>query len=124
MLNGPEVKMVRQGRIDLNEAFVRFVGYGPFLVNALIPPYQVANQPGYDQRRSRKLLLHKHQIESLLGKIGHKGLTLVPLACYTSGNLIKLEIGLAQAKKQFDKRQALRQRDLDRQVQQELRGKD
>lgn len=122
-LLGAEVKMIRAGRIDLNESFVRFVGYEPYLINAFIPVYQQANQPGYDSRRSRKLLLHKNQIEALLGRIGRKNLTIVPIACYTTHNLIKLELALVQAKNKADKRETLRRKAIDRAQEQELRGK-
>lgn len=122
-LTGPEVKMIRQGRIDLSEAFVRFVGYEPYLVNAFIPFYQEKNQPDYDPHRSRKLLLRKNEIESLLAQLGRKGLTIVPLSCYTTHNLVKLEVGLAQPKNQADKREALRRRTLTREAEQELANK-
>ncbi|MBI4039501.1 SsrA-binding protein SmpB [Candidatus Daviesbacteria bacterium] len=123
VLSGAEVKMIRAGRIDLNESFVKFVGYEPYLINAFIPVYQQANQPGYDPRRSRKLLLHKSEIEALLGRMGRKNLTIVPVSCYTASNLIKLELALVQAKNKADKREDLRRKALARAQEQELRGK-
>lgn len=122
-LTGSEVKSVKEGRIQLDNAFVRLMGDEAYLVNAEIPPYSFARNESYDPRRTRKLLLHKSEITSLKTKITQGKLTLVPLACYNKGAFLKLEIGLARGKRQYEKREELRRRDIDREVERELRGK-
>ena len=123
-LVGSEVKSIRSGRVDLGQSFVRVIGDELVLVNAHIPAYQNAPIKNYDPHRSRKLLLHRKEIESLIGKTSGKGVTLVPVAIYDKHNLIKVEIGLARSKKEFDKRQIKKQRDNLRREEQELRGKE
>ena len=114
-LLGPEVKSVREGKVSLQEAFVHLRDGQAFLVNAHIHPYQnsiVTLSP----TRTRRLLLHKKELMSLEGKVGTSGLTLVPLALYNKGNLFKLEIGLGRGKKKWDKREALKKRQLEREL--------
>lgn len=122
-LLGSEVKSIRGGRMILNGSFVRILGDEAYLVNAEIPLYPYARPDGYDSRRSRKLLLHAKELLHLKGKITQSNLTIVPLSCYTSKNFIKLQIGLARGKKEHQKRETLKKRDIDRDVQQDLRGK-
>lgn len=123
-LLGHEVKSVRAGRIELGQAFARIVNREAYLINAHIPPYQNASIKDYDPGRTRKLLLHKSQINSLIGKLSAKGATLVPVSVYDKRNLIKVELGVAKSKKEFDKRKLLKERDHQRRVEQELRGKE
>jgi len=123
VLSGGEVKSIRAGRIDLGEAHVRILGEEAFLINAHIPPYQSDNQD-YDPQRSRKLLLHKDQIVSLIGKVAKGGMALIPVSLYEKNNKFKLEVGLGKSKKEFDKRRALKEKDHIRRVEQELRGKE
>ena len=122
-LLGAEVKTVKTGRMNLVGAFVRIIGSEAYLVNAEIPLYPYARPEGYDPRRTRKLLLHKKEIISLKSKISQSNLTLVPLSCYTRSGFVKLEIGLAKGKKAYQKREEKKRRDIDREVEQELRGK-
>ncbi|MDD5415430.1 MAG: SsrA-binding protein SmpB [Candidatus Daviesbacteria bacterium] len=124
VLSGAEVKSIRAGRIDLGESHVRVLNGEAFLINANIPLYIQASDKEYDAGRSRKLLLHKDQINSLIGKTSGKSVTLVPVSIYEKNNRFKVEIGLAKSKKEFDHRKALKERDHQRRVEQELRGKE
>ena len=124
VLSGAEVKSIRAGRIDLGEAYVRILNGEAYLVNANIPKFQESSQKDYDATKSRKLLLHKDQIDSLLGKVSGKATTLVPISIYEKNNKFKLEVGLGKSKKEFDKRKVVKERDHARRVEQELRGKE
>ena len=122
-LMGAEVKSLRGGHASLEGAFVRIVGSEMYLVNAQIFPYIFARPEGYDPKRTRKLLLHKKEIIALKTKTDGANLTLVPLAWYTKGPQIKLEVGLARGKKQYEKREQKRREDQKRELEQEYRGK-
>lgn len=122
-LTGPEVKSVRAGKMSLNESFVRIRDSEAWLINAHINPYPFARQEGYKPTRTRKLLLHKKEILALEKKTEQRKLTLVPVSCYTKGNKIKLEIALAKGKKKYEKKEAKRRKDLEREAEQEIRGK-
>lgn len=122
VLSGQEVKSVRSGAARLTGSFVTFHGNTPLLTNALIPLYKHASlDKDYIPDASRKLLLKKREINHLRGKLEQKGLTIVPLSLYTSGRLIKLEIGLAQGKKTFDKRHSIKERDVKREIARKLK---
>lgn len=123
-LLGSEVKSIRAGRIDLGESYVKILNGEAFLINANIPRYQQEANKDYNATKSRKLLLHKAQISSLVGKVSGKGTTLVPISIYEKNNRFKVEIGLGKSKKEFDKRKILKERDHQRRVEQELRGKE
>lgn len=122
-LNGAEVKSVKQGRIKLEESFVRIKDREAFLLNAHISPYLPAGSRGHDPLRDRKLLLRKKEILTLSLKTAHSDLTIIPLSCYTKRGLIKLEIALARGKRKYEKREAIKRRDIEREVERELRGK-
>lgn len=124
VLTGAEVKSIRAGRIDLGEAYVRILNGQAYLVNANIPRYNQAADKDYDASKSRKLLLHKDQIHSLIGKTSGSKNTLVPVSIYEKNNKFKIEVGLAKSKKEFDKRKIIKERDHARRVEQELRGKE
>lgn len=124
VLSGSEVKSIRAGRLDLGESYVRILNGEAYLVNANIPRYQQTSERDYDAQRSRKLLLHKDQINSLIGKTTGKGATLVPVSLYEKNNRFKVEVGLAKSKKEFDKRKIIKEKDHLRRVEQELRGKE
>ena len=115
-LSGAEVKSIRGGRMSLEGSFVRIQGGEAWLYNAYVNPYSFASDPDYDPKRSRKLLLHRHELFKIEQKIKEKGLTVVPIACYNKHGKIKLEIGLARGKKQYEKRDLLRRKDLDREI--------
>lgn len=122
-LNGAEVKSVKGGRLILDGSFIKMVGSEAYLVNATIPLYPFARPEGYDSTRSRKLLLHKKEILFLKSKIERSGLTIVPLKCYTIHGLVKLEIGIGRGKKKYEKREELKKRAQNREIEQVLRGK-
>jgi SsrA-binding protein len=119
-LYGSEVKAVRLGRADLTGSFVRIIGNEAFLVNASILPYQSGQIESYDAQRSRKLLLHKKELISLKSKADGANLSLVPVSLYFKHGFIKLEIGLGKGKKQYDKRETIKKRDIKRSLEQEL----
>jgi SsrA-binding protein len=117
VLSGQEVKAIRSGRISLRGSYVVVKNNEVFLIGCLIPAYQPKNAgPGYNPNRTRKLLLKKAEIKSLIGKTKLKGLTLVPLRVYTVGGLIKIEIALARGKKKSDKRETIRKREAAREI--------
>lgn len=123
-LLGSEVKSLHGGRVDLGEAYVRIMNKEAYLVNANIPRYEQTSQRDYNPFRSRKLLLHKDQINTILGKISGKATTLVLVSLYEKNNRFKVQVGLARNKKQFDKRSAIKKRDQLRRIEQEIRGKE
>src|SRR5213594_5234791 len=116
MLTGTEVKSIRNGRANLRDGFVRIDGHEAWLENVHISPYAQANLMNHDPLRPRKLLLHRKQIASLIGKVRQKGYTLIPLRVYFSRNHAKVEIGLARGKRQYDKREAIAEREAKREI--------
>jgi SsrA-binding protein len=123
-LLGTEVKAVRDGKINLKEGDVTFVGGQAFLVGCHIGAYDKAGYAGHDPVRRRRLLLHKREIERLASKVQEKGLTVVPLEVVIDGNWIKVEIALVRGKQLHDKRDALRRRTLDREAEQAIKERD
>jgi SsrA-binding protein len=121
VLSGPEVKSIRSGRVDLSDSFARIQNDEVFLKNTYIFPYQ-GQKDDYDPRHDRKLLLHKTEIERLKGKISGSATTLIPLSIYSTRNYMKVELALAASKKKFDKRKAIKAKDQQRQIEQDLRG--
>lgn len=122
VLTGQEVKSIKAGHISLQGAFVIIKNEEAFLINANVPPYQPKNAPpDYEPTRNRKLLLHKSELKSLIGKTKQKGLTLVPLKVYTKRGKIKLEFGLARSKKKFDKREIIKKRETEREMRRALK---
>lgn len=124
VLSGAEVKSIRAGRVDLGESHVRILNGEAYLINANIPMYAQAANKEYDAQKSRKLLLHKAQIDSLIGKTSGKGTTLVPVSMYEKNNRFKVSVGLAKSKKEFDHRKIIKEKDHNRRIEQELRGKE
>jgi SsrA-binding protein len=120
-LVGTEVKAIREGKINLRGAFVAVRGGEAFLVGADIPAYQPKNAPPeYDATRARKLLLSREEIEELAEAEAQKGLTIVPLSVYNKGRFLKADIAIARGKKLFDKRQAIKKRDVERDLKRSL----
>lgn len=114
-LLGTEVKSVREGKMNLRGAFVTVRGNEAFLVGAEIPAYQPKNAPqDYDSVRPRKLLLTKKELTEFKDAEATKGLTIIPLSVYNKGRFLKLDIAIARGKKKFDKRQAIKKRDIER----------
>ena len=116
MLQGTEVKSLRLGRASLADAFATVDDGEIFLRNLHIPEYTQGSWTNHEPRRTRKLLLHKAEIERLIGKTREGGLTLVPLRMYFSDGKVKVELALAKGKKSYDKRQDLAKRDSDREI--------
>ncbi len=115
-LVGSEVKSLRDGRVNLKDAYARFLGDELFLIGVHISPYGPASQFGHDPERNRKLLLHRREIDKLRGKIKERGLTLIPLRLYWVRGRAKAELGLGRGKKMHDKRAAIRERTEKREV--------
>ncbi|MFH1354017.1 MAG: SsrA-binding protein SmpB [bacterium] len=124
-LLGTEVKSVKAGNMSLRGAFITMHNEEAFLTNATIPPWQIKNAPSdYDPSRPRKLLLKKSELKHLIGSHQTKGLTIVPLSVYTKGPRIKLELALARGKKKYDRKQEKKERDIQRDTERMLRGKE
>lgn len=121
MLTGPEVKSMRNGRTNLRDGFVRIDGNEAWLENVHISPYAEASLMNQEPLRARKLLLHRKEISSLIGKVRQKGYTLIPLRVYFSRNHAKVEVGLARGKRQYDKREAIAERDAKRDIARAMR---
>ncbi len=122
-LFGTEVKSIRMGHCSIKEAFVRIEKNEVYVHGMHINPYEKGNIFNKDPLRSRKLLLHRNEIDKLEGKIREKGFTLVPLQVYFKGSLVKVEIGLARGKKLYDKRAELAKKDMKREVEREYKEK-
>jgi len=120
-LQGTEVKAIREGKINLKEAYVSFAGGEAFLVGCHVGAYEAAGYAHHDPIRRRRLLLNKKEIERLRSKVQEKGLTVVPLSAFLDGNWIKIEIALVRGKQLHDKRETLRQRTLDREAEQAIK---
>ena len=117
VLTGQEVKSAKTGHLSLKGSFVTVKGRELYLTNASIPPYKHAGEvKNYDPTRSRKLLLHKSEIRTLIGKYRAEGLTLVPIRVYTKKSLLKLEFGIGKGRKKTDKRQVIKKREVDRKM--------
>jgi SsrA-binding protein len=113
VLAGYEVKSIKTGHISLKGAYVTIKNGEAFLVNANIPAYQPSNMPeNYNPTRQRKILIRKEQVKNLTGKISQKGLTLVPIKIYSKRGLIKLEFGVGKGKREIDKREKIKKREV------------
>lgn len=122
-LMGHEVKSVKKGQGNLNASFCIVRGGEAYIIGMHIPPYQPKNtDQAYDPDRTRKLLLSKKEIKKIADKDEIKGLTLVPLSMYSKGRYIKIKIAVAKGKKVFDKRETIKNRDLDREVAREYKN--
>ena len=115
-LAGTEVKSLRMGKCSIKESFVRIENGEVFIYGMHISPYEKGNIFNKDPLRPRKLLLHKYEINKLLGKTKEKGIAIVPLKVYFKGSLVKVEIGLAKGKKLYDKRQDITKKDQQREA--------
>jgi SsrA-binding protein len=116
LLTGTEVKSVRNGRANLRDGYVRIDNGEAWLENVHISPYAQGNLNNHEPMRPRKLLLHRKEISSLIGKVKQRGYTLVPLRIYFTRNHAKVEVGLARGKRQFDKREAIAEREAKREI--------
>ncbi len=120
-LAGSEVKSIREGRVNIQEAYIRPIDGELYLWNAHISPWQPSGPFGHEPERPRKLLLHKDEIAYIIGKLAQKGYTCVPLRLYEKNNRIKLEIGLGRGKKAYDKRRDEAEREAKRRIQEALK---
>jgi len=119
-LRGSEVKALREGKAQIADAYATVEDGEVWLRNLHIPPYAPASLENHDPERPRRLLLHRHEIERLVGTTQRKGLTLVPVRVYFKGNRAKVELALARGKEQRDRRRELRDRDVQREIDREL----
>ena len=121
-LIGAEVKSLRSGRVSLKEAYGRPVQGEVFLYGMHIAPYAPASHQNLDPRRPRRLLLHKWQIKRITGKVQERGLTLVPLKLYFKGGKVKVQLALVRGKSKIDRREDIKRRDMERDVERELKA--
>lgn len=123
-LLGSEVKSLRLGKVSLGDSYAKIKNGEIYLVDAHISPYPYANRFNHDPLRPRKLLLHKREIQRLTGKVQEKGFTLIPLRLYFSDGKVKVELGLAKGKKQYDKRETLKRKTMEREIERGRKGFD
>jgi len=121
VLTGTEIKSIRMGRVNLRDAYARPDKGEMWLYNAHIAHFPGGNRFNHEPTRTRKLLMNRREIDNLGAEVLRKGLTLVPLKLYLKNGMAKLELGVARGKKSFDKREAIHQRDAQRQIQRALR---
>ncbi|WP_288226129.1 SsrA-binding protein SmpB [uncultured Enterococcus sp.] len=122
VLQGTEIKAIRNSRINLKDGFARIRNGEAFLYNVHISPYEQGNIFNHDPLRTRKLLMHKKQIARLAGELKTTGITLVPLKVYLKDGYAKVLIGVAKGKHQYDKRESLKRKDVDRQISRTLKN--
>ncbi len=122
-LAGTEVKSLRAAKANLKDSFARIEKGEVFLYNMHISPYEFGNIANVDPKRQRRLLLHKNQIKRLIGQTSQKGFTLIPLSAYIKRGRVKIELALASGKRLYDKREAIKRRESDREMQRALRMK-
>jgi len=123
VLSGPEVKAAKLAHISLKGTYITFRGQEACITNMDISRYKPAGpMPDYEPTRSRKILLRKRQIAYLREKSLEKGLTIIPLEVYTKGHLIKVKIGLGRGKKQYDKRETIKKRDIQKEIRRTLKN--
>ncbi len=122
-LKGSEVKSIREGAVNLKDSFIRIDNGEAYIYNMYIAPYKPAARLQHDPYRKRKLLLHKREILKLMGKVQEKGLTIIPLKLYFKNGKAKLEIALAKGKAKYEKRQAIKEREMKRELSKKYKGK-
>ncbi len=114
VLTGTEIKSVRKGSVDLKDTYIRIKDKEAYIINMYIAKYEEGNIFNHDERRERKLLLHKKEIIKLQEASQKEGYTLIPIRCYLKKNLAKISVGICRGKKNYDKRDAIKERDLKR----------
>lgn len=124
VLMGSEIKSIRAGHVNIREGFVQERDGELWLLNVHIATYDQAGPYGHEPLRPRKLLLHRKEINRIAARVQEKGLTLVPTILYLTHGIAKVEIALARGKKQYDKRESLKERDSKRQIERSLHGRD
>lgn len=118
-LAGSEVKSMRAGRVNLSDSYARLVKAEVWVIGMHISPYKEATDQNHDPLRERKLLLHRTEIKKLARQVAEKGFTLIPLRLYFKNNKVKMELGIARGKRQYDKKSAIAQRDAKRDMERE-----
>ncbi|WCK54110.1 SsrA-binding protein SmpB [Aneurinibacillus sp. Ricciae_BoGa-3] len=121
VLTGTEIKSIRAGKANLKDSYCSIRNGEISVLNLHISPYEQGNRYNHDPLRPRKLLLHKDEINKLFGHMKVKGMSLIPLRLYLKGGFCKIEIGLAKGKKNYDKRETIKQKDAQRDIQRALR---
>jgi len=121
VLVGTEIKSIRGGKADLKDSYAIIKNNEIFLLNMHISSYEKGNQFNHEETRTRKLLMHKKEIMKLKDKVEIEGFTLIPLKLYFKNSMAKILIGLAKGKKNFDKRESIKKKDIERQVQKDLK---
>ena len=116
VLTGTEIKAIREGKVNLKDSYAKIRNNEVYLLNTHISEYKEGNIFNHNPRRTRKLLLHKREILKLRDKVDQEGLTLVPLKLYMQRNKVKILLGLCKGKKNFDKRETMKERDLKREA--------
>jgi SsrA-binding protein len=124
VLTGTEIKSVRAGKVNLTDAFARPENGEMWLLNMHIAPYEQGNRFNVESRRTRKLLLHKAEINRIMGRVNEKGLTVIPLKVFLQNGFAKVELGLGRGKKIYDKRQDIAERERNRDMRRELVGRE
>ncbi len=124
VLTGTEIKSVRAGSVNLKDAYAVVKDGEAWLLNVHISPYEPASRQNVDPDRTRKLLLHRGEINRLMGRVQEKGLTMIPLRMYLKKNHAKIELALVRGKRQYDKREAIAKRETDREIQRALKERE
>ncbi len=123
VLTGTEVKSLREGKANLKDSYVIIKDAEVLLLNCHISPYTYGNIMNHDPLRTRKLLLHKKEIARIQGKALQKGYSLIPLKIYFKGSIAKIEVGLARGKKLFEKRESIKKREADREIERAMKNR-
>lgn len=122
VLTGTEIKSIRQGKCNLKDSYIIIKKEEAYIINMHISPYEEGNIFNHEETRTRKLLLHKKEIIKLNDKIKISGYTIIPIKLYFKKNKIKVEIALAKGKKIYDKRETIKERDINRNIRKQLKG--
>ena len=122
-LVGTEVKSLREGKVNLKDSYVHIKDTEAFLFNCHISPYSHGNIMNHEPLRTRKLLLHKKEIVRMQGKIAQKGYTLIPLKIYFKNGRAKVEVGLAKGKREFEKRESIKEREANREIEKAMKSR-
>lgn len=121
VLRGTEVKSIRLKKVNIQESYARIKDGEVFIVGMNVSTYEMGNRFNHEPLRERKLLLHKHEIRKLIGKLNEKGYTLVPLRMYIKNGKVKIELGLGKGKAVYDKKKTIQERDMKRDLQRDIR---
>jgi SsrA-binding protein len=123
VLTGTEIKSIREGRVNLREGYARIMDGEGWLLNVHIAPYEQGNRYNHEPLRDRKLLLHRDELATLVGRVRQRGYTLIPLQLYLKHGKAKVELGLARGKKEYDKRDAIARREAQREIERAVRDR-